>query len=334
MRYRRLGRTGLEVSALCLGTMTFGGRTSAADAKRIVDHAFDHGVNFVDTADAYNAGTAEEIVGEALTANRSHWMLATKAGNAVSNDRNQRGLSRRWLVQACEASLKRLKTDRIDVFYLHKEDPKTPLAETVEALADLRRAGKIGYIGVSNFRAWRMAELCRLCDDAGIGRPAVCQPYYNALNRQPEVEVLPACAHYGMGVVAYSPLARGVLTGKYLEGADPDADTRAGQRDPRMLETEWRKESLAIAERLVEHCRERGTTLTGFALNWLWANQLVTAAIAGPRTMGQWEAYLAAVDAPWGPEDEALVDSLVPPGHPSTPGYTDPRYPIEGRVLG
>ncbi len=335
MRYRRLGRTGLEVSALCLGTMTFGGRTSAADAKRIVEHAFDRGVNFIDTADVYHTGRSEEIVGEALTANRSHWILATKAGNAMSqDDRNQHGLSKRWLIQACEGSLKRLKTDRIDVYYLHKEDPKTPLEETVEALAELRRAGKIGYIGVSNFRAWRIAELARLCDEAGIGRPAVCQPYYNALNRQPEVEVLPACAHYGMGVVAYSPLARGVLTGKYLAGADPDADTRAGQRDKRMLETEWRQESLAIAERLVEHCRERGTTLTGFALNWLWANKLVTAAIAGPRTMEQWEAYLAAVDAPWSAEDEALVDHLVPPGHPSTPGYTDPKYPIEGRLVG
>lgn len=333
MRYRALGRTGLEVSALCLGTMTFGGRTSAGDAKRIVDHAFEHGVNFIDTADVYNGGAAEEIVGEALTGNRSHWVVATKVGNAMSGDRNQRGLSRRWVVQACEASIKRLKTDRIDVYYLHREDPKTPLAETVEALADLKRAGKIGYVGVSNFRAWRIAELCRLCDAAGIGRPAVCQPYYNALNRQPEVEVLPACDHYGLGVVPYSPLARGVLTGKYVAGADPEADTRAGQQDVRMMETEWRRESLAIAERLAAHCRERGTTLTAFALHWLWANPLVTAAIAGPRTIEQWQAYLAAVDAPWGPEDEAVLESFVAPGHPSTPGFNDPRYPIEGRPV-
>ncbi len=333
MRYRALGRTGLEVSVLTLGTMMFGGRTDAAAARRIIDHALDHGVNAIDTADAYHQGGAEEIVGEALTAKRSHWLLATKAGNAMGADRNHQGLSKRWLVHACEASLKRLKTDRIDVYYLHREDPRTPLAETVEGLAELVRAGKIVHIGVSNFRAWRIAELCRLCDQAGIGRPAVCQPYYNAMNRQPEVEVLPACAHYGLGVVTYSPLARGVLTGKYAPDAAPGADSRAGREDARMLETEWRRESLAIAHTLAEHCRERGTTLVAFALNWLWANRLVASAIAGPRTFAQWESYLAALDAPWTAADEALLASLVPAGHPSTPGFTDPRYPVEGRPL-
>lgn len=331
MRYRALGRTGLEVSILCLGTMMFGGRTDTALAKRIIDHAYDQGVNFIDTADAYHAGRAEEIVGEALTATRSHWILATKVGNAMGEDRNHKGLSKRWLIQACEASLRRLKTDRIDIYYLHREDLRTPLEETVAGLVELYRAGKIAYVGVSNIRAWRMAELVRLCADAGIPAPAACQPYYNALNRQPEVEVLPAASHYGMGVVPYSPLARGVLTGKYTPGAEPTPESRAGVGDARMLETEWRPESLAIVGSLEEHCRERGISVIDFALGWLWANRLVTSVIAGPRTLAQWQTYLGALEAPWTAEDEALLARYVPAGHASTPGYTDPKYPIEGR---
>ncbi|TVQ29142.1 MAG: aldo/keto reductase [Geminicoccaceae bacterium] len=333
MRYRALGRSGLEVSMLCLGTMTFGATTNGADAQSIMAHARDHGVNFMDTADAYQKGGAEEIIADELIAHRSHWILATKVCNPMSEDRNQRGLSKRWVVQGLEASLKRLKTDCVDILYLHKEDHRTPLEETVAALALLIRQGKIRYIGVSNFRAWRIAELVRLCDAAGIDRPVVCQPYYNALNRQPEVEVLPACAHYGLGVVPYSPLARGVLTAKYVPDAEPDAETRAGRKDGRMLETEWRRESLAIAQRLADYCRDRGTTPIAFALQWLWANSLVSTLIGGPRTLEQWETYLQALDAPFGAEDEALLNGLVPPGHPSTPGYNDPRYPIEGRKV-
>lgn len=329
--YRRLGRTGLEVSALCLGTMMFGGRTDAAESHRIVDHAAEHGINFIDTADAYNAGRSEEIVGDAMLAGRSHWVLATKVANQMGTDRNHQGLSRRWVRHACEQSLRRLKTDCIDIYYLHREDPATPLEETVSGLADLIRAGKIRYIGVSNFRAWRMAELCRLCDAAGIDRPAVCQPYYNAMNRMPEVEVLPCCAHYGMGVVPYSPLSRGVLTAKYDPSTAPPAESRAGQADARMMETEWRPESLNIAHRLREHCAAKGSDTIGFAIQWLLANPLVSAPIAGPRTMAQWQAYLAALDAPFDAEDEALLNDLVPPGHASTPGYSDPKYPVEGR---
>ncbi len=331
MRYRALGRSGLEVSMLCLGTMTFGATTTAADAQAIMAHARDHGVNFIDTADGYSKGLSEEIIADELLAHRSHWILATKVFTPMSEDPNQRGLSKRWVVQGCEASLRRLKTDCIDVYYLHKEDQRTPLEETVAGLAQLIRHGKIRYVGVSNFRAWRMAELVRLCDAAGIERPIVCQPYYNAMNRQPEVEVLPAAAYYGMGVVPYSPLARGVLTAKYRPDAEPEGDSRAGRQDRRMMETEWRRESLAIAQRIADYCREKGITPVTFALQWLWANRIVTAAIAGPRTMEQWESYLAALDAPYGAEEEALLDGLVPVGHPSTPGYHDPSYPIEGR---
>lgn len=331
MDYRPLGRSGLMVSPLCLGTMMFGGPADEATALRIVARAREAGLNFIDTADMYTDGRSEEITGRAIRAERSWWILATKVANPTGPGPNQRGLSRRRVVEACEASLRRLGTDWIDIYYLHKEDHGTPLEETVRAVADLIRAGKVRYLGLSNYRAWRIAEICRLCDAAGIDRPVVCQPYYNIMNRQPEVEVLPACGYFGLGVAPYSPLARGVLTGKYRPGEPPPEDTRAGRKDKRMLETEWRPESLAIAQRIVEHARARGMTPVQFALRWLLANRLVTAPIVGPRTPDQLEAYLSALPATFGREDEALVDSLVPTGHPSTPGYNDPAYPIEGR---
>lgn len=332
MDYRNLGRSGLKVSPLCLGTMMFGGPTDEPTATRIVDQAQEAGINFIDTADVYTDGRSEEIVGRAIATHRSWWVLATKLANPTGDGPNDRGLSRRRAFHAVEASLRRLGTDTVDILYLHKEDPATPLEETVSALADLIRQGKIRYFGVSNYRSWRVAEICRLCDQAGIERPVVSQPYYNLLNRMPEAEHLPACAHFGLGVVPYSPLARGVLTGKYRPGATPGEDTRAGRQDKRILETEWRPESLAIAAELAEHARGRGITPGQFAVAWLLNNRIVTAPIAGPRTEEQWADYVGALDYAFTAEDEALVNRLVVTGHPSSPGYNDPAYPIEGRV--
>jgi aryl-alcohol dehydrogenase-like predicted oxidoreductase len=329
--YRKLGRSGLKVSPLCLGTMMFGGPTDVPTAERIVAMAKDAGVNFIDTADAYSAGESERITGRAIAGDRHDWVLATKAANPMGEGPNQRGLSRKWLMQACEASLERLGTDHIDIYYLHKEDHDTPLDETVRAIADLVRAGKIRYVGLSNYRAWRIAEICRLCNAAGIDRPVVLQPYYNIMNRQPEVELLPAAGHFGLGVAPYSPLARGVLTGKYRPGDQPDAASRAARQDKRMLQTEWREESLAIAQTLKAHAEAKGCTPGQFAVAWLLNNRLVTSPIAGPRTIEQTSDYLGALDVAFTAEDEALVDSLVATGHPSTPGYNDPAYPIEGR---
>ena len=332
MDYRTLGRSGLKVSPICLGTMMFGGATEEADAARIIDRALDGGVNFIDTADIYTEGRSEEIVGRAIRANRDRWILATKVGNPTGAGPNDRGLSRAHIQRAAEASLRRLGMDCIDVYYLHKEDHDTPLPETVRAIGDLVRAGKIRHFGVSNFRAWRVAEICRLCDDLGIDRPVVSQPYYNAMNRMPETEHLPACAHFGLGVFPYSPLARGVLTGKYSPDVPPPEGTRAGRNDPRMMQTEWRPESLALAQEIRRHAERRGTTASRFALNWVLNNRLITGVVAGPRTIEQWDDYLAALDDSFTAEDEALVDRLVVTGHPSTPGYNDPAYPIEGRV--
>jgi len=331
MQFRRLGDSGLEVSTICLGTMMFGDRTDAPTSQKIIASAFDAGVNFIDTADVYAKGASEEIVGQAIAANRNRWILATKVGNVMTQSPHDGGLSRRWIVQGCHDSLQRLATDFIDIYYLHKDDTETPLEETIEAIGDLIRSGKIRYFGVSNYRGWRIAEVVNLCVELGVPRPVVSQPYYNALNRMPEVEILPACDYYGLGVVPYSPLARGVLTGKYLPGAEAPGESRVGRRDRRMMETEFRPESLAIAQTIMAHAKKKSLTATQFALAWVLKNRIVSSVIAGPRTMEQWTEYLSAAAKTIDGDDEALIDALVVPGHPSTPGYNDPQYPFYGR---
>jgi len=333
MEYVRLGASGLEVSPLCLGTMMFGDRTDATESQRIIDAAREAGVNFIDTADVYSKGASESIVGPAIKAHRRHWILATKVGNVMTKKPLDGGLSRRWIMEACNDSLSRLATDYIDIYYLHRDEPDTPISETVGAIGDLIRAGKIRYFGISNYRGWRIAEVVGECEAQGVPLPVVCQPYYNLLNRMPEVEILPACDHYGIGVASYSPIARGVLTGKYLPGAPLPEGSRASTGDRRMMETEVRPASFVIAQTLREHATKTGRSLTQFALAWLWANQVVTSVIAGPRTLEQWQDYVDALGTTWSAEDEALVDSLVAPGHPSTPGFNDPNYPFFGRIL-
>jgi aryl-alcohol dehydrogenase (NADP+) len=229
--------------------------------------------------------------------------------------------------------LRRLGTDYIDIYYLHKEDHAVPLGETVRALADLVRQGKIRYFGVSNYRSWRVAEICRLCDEHGIDRPIVSQPYYHALNRTAETEHLPACGHYGLGVVSYSPVARGVLTGKYDAGVAPPPETRAGRNDRRMMQAEWHAESLDLAKRIKAYAESRGVTPAQFAVAWVLNNAIVTGTIAGPRTDAQWDEYPGALDYRFTEEDESFIDGLVVAGHPAKPGYNDPSYPIEGRPV-
>jgi aryl-alcohol dehydrogenase-like predicted oxidoreductase len=331
MQYRQLGRSGLKVSPICLGTMMFGGPTDEATSSRIVAKAREAGVNFIDTADAYSKGGSEQVVGRAISNNRPGWILATKLANPMGEDPNRGGLSRRWVLQAADESLKRLGTEYIDIYYLHKEDPATPLEETVRAMAELIRAGKVRYFGVSNYRAWRVAEICNICDRVGIDRPVASQPYYNAMNRMPEVEHFPACGYYGLGIVPYSPLARGVLTGKYNVDTAPDKDTRAGRNDTRMMQTEWRPESLLLAQEIKRHAESKGITAGQFAVAWVLNSSFVSSVIAGPRTEQQWDEYIRALDYEFTAEDEALIDRLVVTGHPSTPGFNDPAYPIEGR---
>ncbi|MBE0621136.1 MAG: aldo/keto reductase [Burkholderiales bacterium] len=331
MEYRNLGASGIKVSPVCLGTMMFGDRTDAAEAGRIVDSARAAGINFIDTADAYAKGESERLTGKLIAADRGQWVLATKVGNPMGKGPNETGLSRAWLMRAIDASLERLNTDWVDIYYFHLDDSSTPIEESLIAMGEIIGSGKARYFGVSNYRAWRIAQIAELCDKLGVPAPIVCQPYYNAMNRMPETEVLPACASYGLGVVPYSPLARGVLTGKYAPGQAPAADTRAGQKDKRMMETEFREESMVMAQKLKTHAETRGMTAGQFALNWVLNNRIVTSVLAGPRTFEQWTEYLGALDHAFTAEDEALVDSMVKSGHPSTPGYNDPKYPLTGR---
>lgn len=331
MHYRRLGSSNLKVSTLCLGSMMFGDQTGFDEAQNIVASAREHGVNFIDTADVYSKGGSEEMVGKLIADQRHDWVLATKLGNAMSKEPNQSHYSRHWMMREVENSLGRLGTDHIDILYMHRDFHDENLDEAVRTMGDLIRAGKIRTFGVSNFRGWRIAEIIRACEKANVPQPVVCQPYYNLLNRGPEVEILPACGHYGLGVVPYSPIARGVLTGKYQPGQAPADGSRAARGDRRILETEFREESLVIAQKLQQHCESRGIKLGHFATAWVLANRHISAVIAGPRTLAQMEDYYPAIDIDITAEEEALVDSLVSPGHASTPGYNDPGYPFFGR---
>ena len=331
MRYRVLGSSGMKVSQLCLGTMMFGGPTSEADARRIIDDALDRGVNFIDTADVYAEGRSEAIIGPAIRPKRERWVVATKLAQRTGPDVTDSGLSRRRMMHAIEASLKRLGTDHIDLYYTHRVDSDTAWEQTIATFGDLIRQGKIREWGVSNVRAWHIPHIWHLCRALNVPPPTALQPYYNLMNRQPEVELLPAARAFRLGVVPYSPLARGVLTAKYKVNQKAEAGSRAARQDKRMMEAEWRPESLLIAEKLEAHAKAKGVSLVHWATAWVLANDAITSVIAGPRTLEQWTSYIGALDYKWTAEDEKLADSLVVPGHPSTPGFNDPAYPVEGR---
>jgi aryl-alcohol dehydrogenase-like predicted oxidoreductase len=331
---RRLGTCGLRVSEICLGTMNFGGPTDETEANRIVADAMANGVNYIDTADAYTDGRSEEITGRAIRANRHHWILATKVANTLKDAGGGPvggGLSRRWVMAAVDGSLKRLGLDHIDIYYTHKVDPLTPWSDVVRTFGDLIRAGKIRYWGLSNVRAWHIAEIVHQCRIQNVSAPVTLQPYYNLFNRQPEVEVMPAAREYGIGVTTYSPVARGVLSGKYVPGSNADPESRAGRGDKRLLETEWRPENLALARAIGEHVTLRGGSLVHFAVQWVLNNAAVSSVIAGPRTFDQWRGYVDHASYGWDSADEDLINGLIPTGHPSVPGYTDPQYPVDGR---
>jgi len=333
MIYRTLGQSGLKVSALTLGTMMFGEQTNTEDSLRIIDKAWDQGINFIDTADVYTGGRSEEIVGEAIVRNRQDWVVASKVGiGPVDGLPNRSGLSRKRIFNALEASLTRLDTDYLDIYYLHREDHNTPLEVTVSAIGDLIRQGKIRNWGLSNYRGWRIAEVIRVAERLGVDKPVISQPLYNIVNRQAEVEQITAAAAYGLGVVPYSPLARGVLSGKYAPDVTPEAGSRAARQDKRILETEWRVESLRIAQQIQQYTQGRGVGIVEFAIAWVLNNSAVSSAIVGPRTEAQWDAYIGALEVKISAEDEAFIDSLVTPGHSSTPGFNDVGHFVSGRL--
>ncbi|HKO89632.1 MAG TPA: aldo/keto reductase [Polyangiaceae bacterium] len=331
MPYHYLGKSGLKVSRLALGTMIFGGVVEEASAQGLIRQAKADGVNFIDTADVYQKGRSEEIVGRAIKQDRNDWVVATKFAGAFGEGPNQGGISRKWILETVDASLRRLGTDYIDLLYFHRAIFDAPLEEAVRAIGDLIQAGKVRYYGVSNFRGWRIARIHHLAQQNGIDPPIASQPLYNIVNRAAETEQLPAALAYGLGVVSYSPLARGVLTGKYRVDEPPEPGSRAERKDKRILEVEWRRESLELVAKLDRYARNKGTTIPELAIAWVLNNRAVNSLIAGPRTPEQWRTYVKALSYVFTPEDEAVIDSLVAPGHASTPGFTDPSHPVEGR---
>ena len=328
----QLGNSGLRVSPMCLGTMNFGATTPLADAQDIADKALDAGIFFWDTADMYGMGTSEEVVGQLLQRRRQEIVLATKVHAPMGSGPNDGGLSARHILSACEASLKRLGTDWIDLYYLHLPDRTVPLDETLRAMEDLVRSGKVRYIGCSNYWTWEIMNLLRTADRNGFQPITAVQPLYNIVNRDIEVELLPMTAAEGLGVVTYSPLARGILTGKYDFDGSPPTDSRLGRNNPRFLKAEWRRESVEVARALNALSSVRECQTAEIAIAWTLANSLVHSVIIGPRTMGQLDTYLAGAALELDAALEAAIDAMVPPGtHTGQPFPDDHYFPIRGR---
>ena len=317
MEFRPLGRTGLQVSPLCLGAMMFGawGNTDHDDSIRIIHRALDAGINFVDTADVYSRGESEEIVGKALKGRRDRVVLATKVHGSMGDDPNQRGNTRRWIVEECDNSLRRLGTDWIDLYQIHRWDPWTDHEETLGALTDLVRAGKVRYLGSSTYPPSEIVAAQWTAARRNTERFVCEQPPYSMLVRGVEAEVLPVCRQYGMGVIPWSPLAGGWLTGRWRKGQEPPASTRA-QRLPQRydLSLPANQRKLEAADALAQLAEQAGITLIHLALAFVLNHPAVSAAIIGPRTMEQLESQLGAVDVTL---DAALldrIDEIVPPG--------------------
>ncbi len=313
MKYRTLGRTGIKVSPYCLGAMMFGavgGNPDHDDAIRIIHKALDAGINFIDTADRYSQGESEEIVGKALKGRRDNVVLATKVNNPMGDDPNQQGNSRRWLIREVETSLRRLQTDHIDLYLIHRPSPDTDIEETLSALTDLMRSGKVRAIGSSTFPASEIVEAQWVAERRALARFRVEQPPYSILSRGIEREVLPVCERYGMGVMVWSPLAKGMLAGRYRKG-QPLPDSLRARVMPKQMSDEHR---LDAVEQLISIAAEAGMPLTHLALGFVMAHPGVTSAIIGPRTMEQLDDLLDGVGVTL--DDGVLdqIDKIVPPG--------------------
>jgi aryl-alcohol dehydrogenase-like predicted oxidoreductase len=343
MEHRQLGRTGVSVSKLCLGAMMFGdwGNKDHDDSIRIIHRALDAGINFVDTADVYSQGESEEIVGKALAGGRrDHVVLATKLHMPMGDDPNQRGNSRRWIVREVESSLRRLNTDWIDLYQIHRYDPAVDLDETLGALSDLVHDGKVRYIGSSTFPPSAIVEAQWAARDQRLQRFVCEQPPYSMLARGIEADVLPTCARYGMGVIPWSPLSGGWLSGRWRRDADSPTPTSAARqrltaRYDLSLPANQRK--LDAAEQLAQLAEEAGMSLIEMAIAFVINHPAVTAAIIGPRTREQLEGQLPAADVEL---DEALldrIDEIVTPGvniNPADGGWISPALDATARRRG
>ena len=337
MEYRSLGRTGVKVSSLCLGCMMFGGRTPPEESYTIIDRALDAGINFLDTANVYSRGRSEEVTGEALkrSGRRQRVVLATKVhGQMVEDDPNARGTSRRHIIEQCEQSLRRLQTDYIDLYQLHRPRPEIPIDETLRALDDLIRTGKVRYIGTSTFAAWQIVESLWVARELGLNRVVCEQPPYNLLDRRIERELLPMAQTFGIGIIPWSPLGGGLLTGKYRRGEPLPEDSRFAQPGRTAQQRRRMNDRIFdVVEGLEPLAQEKGCTLSQLALAWCVQQRGVTSPIIGPRTMEQFEDNLAALDVTLTDEDRARIDDIIPPGRMVSPFYEAEFGPHPYRVL-
>jgi aryl-alcohol dehydrogenase-like predicted oxidoreductase len=312
MEFRNVGNTGLRVSELCLGCMTFGRESDEETSRRMIERFVEAGGNFLDTADAYSAGRSEEIVGRALKGRRQEFVVATKVYFRMGPGPNDFGLSRRHIMDACEASLRRLQTDYVDLYQAHCWDRYTPLDETLAAFDDLVRSGKVRYVGVSNFTGWQLMKALWLSDRHGWARFICLQPRYNLVDRQVERELLPICRAEGLGVIPWSPLGGGFLSGKYRRDAAMPEDARIARAEPHWAESMERQgteRAWRTLDVVGEIARQRGKSSAQVALAWLKAQPGVTAPILGTRTLEQLEDNLGCLGWELTPEEMARLDA-------------------------
>ena len=280
MKYNYFPNTGLKVSRISLGTMMFGGQTSEADSIDIIHCALDGGINFIDTADQYNRGASEIAVGKALAGRRDSVILATKVCNPMSDDMNDQGLSRRHIISACEASLKRLGTDYIDIYYMHKPDYNTPVEESIEAMTQLVRDGKVRYIGISNYASWQAADILWTAELKNLIKPVVTQNVYNLLTRGIEEELLPFCREHKIGLTVYNPIAAGLLAGKHKYGDRPTPETRFALNKT-YADRYWNEKNFQALDSFIKLAEDCGMPILEFAMKWVDACPLVTSIISG-----------------------------------------------------
>ncbi len=312
MKYRRMGRTGLKVSEICLGTMIYGDQVEEARSLKIIRKALDSGVNFLDTADMYVEGKSEEIVGKALKGHRDSVVLATKVANRTGPGPNDVGLSRKHIMKAIEDSLQRLKTDYIDIYYVHLPDYETPIEESLHALDDLVHQGKVRYIACSNFRAWQLCKALWVSDIQNLARFDCIQPPYNLITRDIEYELLPLCVGEGVGVCVYNPLSGGLLTGKHDPKKSPEKGTRFSLKSIGKMyyERYWLEANFEAVNRLKTIAREFGKSLPQFAIAWILNNETVTSVICGCSSLKQLEQNLGAVEVKLSKEELAACDEV------------------------
>lgn len=315
MNFKRLGRTGLKVSELCLGTMNFGGPTSEKEAIEIIEKFLDMGGNFIDTANVYNKGKSEEIVGKALKGKRDKVVLATKVHGPMGDGPNDRGNSRKHIMKQIEESLRRLKTDYIDIYYIHRPDPDTPIEETLDALNDLVHKGYVRYIGTSTFPVWQLVEAQWISDKRNFERFVVEQPPYSIIERQIEARLLPYARKYGVGIVTWSPLSGGWLTGKYLKKLERGSRAK---KHPEWIDmsrdTPLGKKRIEAVSKIIKIAERLGIHPVPFSVAWILKNEDVTAPIIGPRTKEQFDLYLKALEVNLPDEIMREIDEIVPPG--------------------